>query len=72
MKIYNNKKEGFKRLWLTPGRWHCDSYGFQPDQYKYRINKFLNLFLQGACDKVPQARIIDDRDDRDKGDGEEQ
>lgn len=61
MKVYNNKKHGFKRLWLTAGRWHFDSFDFQATQYWYRVHKFVTMFLQKTLSKVEQAKIIDDR-----------
>lgn len=61
MKVYNNKKHGFKRLWLTPGRWHFDSFDFQATSYWYRVHKFVSMFLQKTLGSVEQAKIIDDR-----------
>ena len=61
MKVYNNKKDGFKRLWLTPGRWHFDSFDFQASLYWYRVHKFVTMFLQKTLGSVDQAKIIDDR-----------
>lgn len=61
MKVYNNKKYGFKRLWLTAGRWHFDSFDFQSTLYWYRVHKFVSMVLQKTLSKVEQAKIIDDR-----------
>ena len=61
MKLYNNKKDGFKRLWLTAGRWHFDSFDFQSSLYWFRVHKFVTMFLQKTLHRVEQAKIIDDR-----------
>ena len=61
MKLYTNKKDGFKRLWLTAGRWHFDSFSFQSSLYWYRIHKFVTMVLQKTLSSVEQAKIIDDR-----------
>ena len=61
MKIYTNKKSGFKRLWLTPGRRHFDSFDLQASSYWYRVHKFVTMFLQKTLSAVENAKIIDDR-----------
>lgn len=61
MKLYNNKKDGFKRLWLTAGRWHFDSFDFQSSLYWFRIHKFVTMVLQKTLSSIEQAKIIDDR-----------
>ncbi len=40
---------GFKRLWITNGRHHFDSFFCEPDVYRYRINKFIEKFLDKKC-----------------------
>lgn len=55
--IYNNK-QGYKRLWITPGRRHFDSFFDDPEGYAFRVNKFINNVVSGRVKKKIQAKII--------------
>lgn len=44
--VYDNAK-GFKRLWVTDGRHHFDSFFYNPEAYCYKINKFIGKVLDG-------------------------
>lgn len=51
--VYENAK-GFKRLWVTDGRHHFDSFFYNPEAYCYKINKFITKVLEGkTIDKQP-------------------
>jgi hypothetical protein len=51
--VYDNAK-GFKRLWVTNGRHHFDSFFDDPEKYRYKTNKFINKVLDGkTADKQP-------------------
>ncbi len=41
IKTIYSRARGFKRLWLTDGRGHCDSFFFNPERYKQKANQFL-------------------------------
>lgn len=40
--------QGYKRLWITQGRRHFDSFFYNPEEYVYRINKFFNSILDAS------------------------
>ena len=42
---------GYKRLWLTCGRHHFDSYFYNPEKYTYRVKLFIERFLDGKLAK---------------------
>lgn len=43
--------QGYKRLWLTCGRHHFDSYFYNPEKYAYRVKMFIERFLDGRLAK---------------------
>jgi len=45
--VYENAK-GFKRLWVTDGRRHFDSYFYNPEAYVYKVNRFITKVLNGT------------------------
>lgn len=57
-----NGANGFKRLWITHGRRHFDSFFYNPEKYWYKINRFIEKFLSGELDKKESARISKDKD----------
>ena len=56
-----NRANGFKKLWLTNGRDHCDSFLFNPEQYKQITNNFLNKSLLGELNNK-DSEIIEDKE----------
>ena len=42
--VYSAPK-GFKRLWITNGRNHYDSFFYNPEKYSYKINRFVDKVL---------------------------
>lgn len=51
--VYDNAK-GFKRLWVTDGRHHFDSFFYNPEAYCYKVNKFITKVVEGKIvDKQP-------------------
>ncbi len=51
--VYDNAK-GFKRLWVTDGRHHFDSFFYNPEAYLYKVNRFIAKVLNGkTVDKQP-------------------
>lgn len=58
--VYENVT-GYKRLWLTHGRYHFDSYFYNPEKYRYRVKTFISQFLDGKLAKDPhKSGIWDD------------
>ncbi len=51
---------GFKKLWLTNGRRHCDSAIYNPERYAERVREFIRHFLDGQLHTLPQEEIIED------------
>lgn len=60
--IYHNKP-GFKRLWLTNGRTHFDSFFYNPEKYTHKIRAFIKGFIDGTLITKTQAKIVEDLDD---------
>ncbi len=60
--IYNNVS-GPKKLWLTNGRRHFDSYFYNPEKYTERVRAFLAEALRGKINKVANPQIIEDPDE---------
>jgi uncharacterized protein len=56
-KIYENKN-GYKRLWITDGRRHFDSFFDDPEGYAFRVNKFIDNVVSRGLGKKVQAKII--------------
>lgn len=56
---------GYKKLWLTEGRGHFDSFFYSPERYSQQVKDFLGQALQGGL-VVGDAVIDDDSDVRDK------
>ncbi len=53
---------GYKRLWLTVGRRHFDSFFYNPEKYVYRVNKFINNVLSGFIANKKAEKIKHDLD----------
>jgi uncharacterized protein len=51
---------GYKRLWITKGRRHFDSFFYNPEQYAYKVRKFLDAVLDQSFLHKEQAKIVDD------------
>ena len=54
------KAAGFKRLWITNGRRHFDSYFYNPEQYQHRVQKFLSSIQRKEYAHKPKQKIIID------------
>lgn len=53
---------GYKRLWITNGRRHFDSFFYNPEQYTYRVRKFLDQVLSGKLFEKKKEKIVEDQD----------
>jgi len=61
-RIYNNY-EGIKKLWITNGRRHYDSYFYNPEMYTKRVQRFLALVHKNEIGKKYKKKIIEDKED---------
>lgn len=60
--VYNNAA-GWKRLWSTNGRWHYDSFFYNPEKYIENVRKFLNQVQSGELYMQLREKIIVDEND---------
>ena len=51
-----------KQLWLTNGRWHFDSYFYNPEQYEHHVRTFIEMILHNELDELKKTRIFEDQD----------
>ena len=59
-RLYANKP-GFKRLWITQGKWHFGSYHNDPELYWYKVNKFLKKLHEQDITDRQHAKVRDQR-----------
>lgn len=58
--LYDNVQAPFKRLWITEGRRHYDSFFFNPEKYIYMVNKFILSILDGSYKNKINQKITKD------------
>jgi uncharacterized protein len=58
-KIYDGA-QGYKRLWITNGRRHFDSFFYNPEKYAHKVRRFIEKYLDGSFAKKEQAKIVQD------------
>src|SRR3990172_108970 len=51
---------GFKRLWLTNGRRHYDSFFYNPEKYIEQVREFCSQVINDDISEMPQEGIIED------------
>ncbi len=59
--VYMGAK-GYKRLWITNGRRHYDSFFYNPEHYVHRINEFVQQVAIGTLKNDQSGQIFQDRD----------
>jgi uncharacterized protein len=64
MNVYENAA-GYKRLWLTNGRRHYDSFFYNPEKYIEQVRLFCKQVLDNDIAHMPQEGIIEDDEDDD-------
>jgi len=57
IQIYKNHA-GYKRLWITDGRNHCDSIFYDPERYAETANYFFKDILTGEIYNQPKEVIL--------------
>jgi len=56
---------GYKRLWLTNGRRHYDSFFYNPEKYTEQVREFYHQVMNGDIDDMLQEEIVEDDEDDD-------
>lgn len=51
---------GYKRLWITDGKYHFYSFFENPEQYTHKVRAFIEKVLSNSITKKEQQKIIDD------------
>jgi pimeloyl-ACP methyl ester carboxylesterase len=58
---------GYKRLWITNGRRHYDSFFYNPEKYTEQVREFYNqvikMIYDGDLMEMPRAMIIEDEEE---------
>jgi len=55
---------GYKRLWLTNGRRHYDSFFYNPEKYIEQVRLFCDQVVDGDITDLPlESVVIDDEED---------
>jgi pimeloyl-ACP methyl ester carboxylesterase len=57
--VYNGAG-GYKRLWITNGRRHYDSFFFEPELYKNKVRNFLDKVMRKSFESEEKEGIIQD------------
>lgn len=52
---------GYKRLWITAGRRHFDSFFYNPEKYAYKVKRFIKSVLDKSYLKKKQQKITEDK-----------
>ncbi len=58
--VYNNAGSQYKKLWVTNGRRHYDSYFTNPELYAARVDRFTQKIIDGDLVGIHKNRIIED------------
>ena len=53
-------KPGYKRLRITNGRRHFDSFFYNPEKYAYKVHQWIEKFLNGDFKNKVQEKIVQD------------
>jgi pimeloyl-ACP methyl ester carboxylesterase len=62
--VYENAA-GFKRLWITNGRRHYDSFFYNPEKYIEQVRLFCDQVLNDDIASMPLEDVVEDEDDDD-------
>jgi len=58
--VYYNACSKYKKLWVTNGRSHYDSFFYNPEKYAQKVRSFTNKVVTGAIYKKNKHRIVED------------
>lgn len=57
--VYNGAS-GYKKLWITNGRKHFDSYFYNPERYSINVRDFVNKIVSGSITTEKKEEIVED------------
>ncbi len=60
--VYNGAA-GYKRLWITNGRRHYDSFFYNPEKYTKQVRNFLDQVLSGELFMHSREMIFEDEEE---------
>jgi len=60
--VYYNAASPYKKLWITNGRKHFDSFFYNPEKYAERLKKFADKIASGTLQKKQKHKVVEDRD----------
>jgi len=58
--VYYNAASKYKKLWITNGRSHFDSYFYNPEKYAFTVRKFASKVVNGVIFKKNKHKILED------------
>lgn len=61
--LYEKAGSSYKKLWLTNGRSHYDSFFYNPEEYIKRVRDFVDKAAQGQFDHETKQEIVEDGPD---------
>ena len=61
--VYYNAHSDYKKLWITNGRKHYDSFFYNPEKYEHKVKKFTNKVISGIIFEKNKHKIIEDESD---------
>lgn len=51
--------QGYKRLWITNGRRHFDSFFYNPEAYTGKVHAFVDQVVSARFDDTPEKIVMD-------------
>ncbi len=60
--LFNGAK-GYKRLWLTNGRKHYDSFFYNPERYVYQVREFVHQVVEHTLPMLRNGEVAIDAED---------
>jgi len=58
--VYYNAQSKYKKLWVTNGRSHYDSFFYNPEKYAQKVRSFAHKVVTGIIYKKNKHKIIED------------
>lgn len=59
-KVYKNAASSYKKLWITNGRHHFDSFFYNPEAYARRVARFTKKLVSGMLSAKQKKRVVED------------
>ena len=61
--LYEKTGASYKKLWLTNGRGHYDSFFYNPEEYIKRVREFVDKAANGKLEKITKQEVLEDKPD---------